>query len=222
MAGQRKIRLVTAAVGGLGRRQDRTVSTRQAQRAVSKAPNFKWKAGANSGRNHQHYPNDLEPNLEFQDELFNADNVEEPVEPLFRRNRESRASERRRSSENWVNTEDILAELMVNRSTHHVCHCTTTREVKVRHIGLESYEVRTIKYCHCALSTKGVFLDGFFPATPRMPHTVFAVHLLRVLHAQCVRGPLSRLAWGNGLHRVLEEEYNMVLPNFARAVSDFG
>ena len=61
---------------------------------------------------------------------------------------------------------------------------------------------------------RGVSLDGVFPATSRKLHMVLTVHLLRVLHAPCIRPPLTRpgLVWANVLHRVLEEDYNVVLP----------
>jgi hypothetical protein len=130
------------------------------------------------------------------------------------------AATRKNEALNWLDTEEILIDVMYHDGQRKPCECTRARNRKrVRFIALDSYVVREMEYCQCPASCSDLTSEGFFPSSPRKPGTVFSLRLLRTLHAQTALGSVSKQAWTRGLHMIFEEDLNTVLPRFEEEVS---
>ena len=142
-----------------------------------------------------------------------------PLIEVFHWKNRSRVGERKRLSENWKDTEQVLTQFLHFGSVGSICTCTRKDRVEVRLLSLESWTVRIVDYCNCPLSTIALIMDGFFPSSPRKPQTAFSTRLLQLLHEQSVRGSISKSAWADGLRAVYEYHHKTTLPGFSRPVA---
>ena len=117
-----------------------------------------------------------------------------PLIEVFHWKNRSRVGERKRLSENWKETEQAFIQFLRSGSAASACTCTRKDHVDVQLLSLESWVMRGIDYCNCALSTTTLIEEGFFPSTPRKPRTAFSIRLLQVFHEQSVRGLISKSA----------------------------
>jgi hypothetical protein len=137
----------------------------------------------------------------------------------FRRWRRSKASERQSAAANWIQAEKRMISIRTTAEPMEPCTCAK-ESINARFISLETYEVRAVELCVCGLRSSLFVREEFFPSTPVKPRTFFSFRLLRVLHAQCVRGGTSKYAWAAGLRAVHEEYMAKTLTDFYHLLLD--
>jgi hypothetical protein len=208
------------AFGGIGGRRGQTMNARLADDLLRRrAPELTFKC--QRGRIPDVAPN-VAAGLDFLEIPEDGNTAADTsLLNLIHKKKRSRVGERKKLSENWVETEAMMVELLRRGPSRLVCTCARKFSVQVRILSLDSWSLKTINYCNCALSTVELVREGFFPATPRKPRTAFSVRMLQVLHEQSVRGAISKTAWAEGLRVAYEYEHRTTLPNFTRAVSVF-
>jgi len=144
-----------------------------------------------------------------------------PLIEVFNWRNRSRVGERQRLSENWKQTEKVLAQFLHFGAAESICTCASKHRVEVRLLSFECWATRSMDYCNCPHSTITLIEQGFFPSTPRKPRTAFSIRLLQILHEQSVRGAISKSAWADGLRAVYEYDLKTSLPGFARQVNSY-
>jgi len=213
--------VVIAPYGGIGRSRRATMSARRVDRRfATSAPDVTFSGRAASSRWH------LTDNINFEsgpyysiDSNGMAGGSDAPLIEVFQWRNRSRVRERKRLSENWKQTEQVLAHLVYFGDAGTICTCARKDRVETRLISLESWTTRYIDYCSCSLSTSALIEQGYFPSTPRKPRSAFSTRMLQVLHEQSVRGSISKSAWADGLRAVFECDLKTSLPGFARQVN---
>lgn len=221
--------------GGIGTRRQATMNARRVDRLFAmNAPNVVF---PNPTRNSERQPisdslmhdmgsypiGSLDPSgFAETGEIAEGESPQNaPLIEIFQYKNRSNVGVRKRLSEQWKATEEVLTQLLHNGSVTGTCPCTGRDHVQVRLISLESWTVKSVDYCNCPLSTSSLVAEGFFPSTPRKPRTAFSLRLLKVLHEQSVRGSISKVAWADGLRVVYEHDLKAPLPGFSRQVSRY-
>lgn len=140
-----------------------------------------------------------------------------PLELLRQRHprRRNNARIRKARADNW---RDLISTIVaVHQGTQSDCNCTPTQQSwRLRIISLHRIQYREIHSCTCKYKIAALIRDGLFPASPSRPTTAFNIRLLRLLHNQVVRGPLSKYAWADGLRASLEYEHGRPVTSFYR------
>lgn len=219
--GTRSTIVVIAPYGGIGTSRRATMSARRVDRLfAASAPDVTFSGREASSRRH------LAENINFESGPYHSidshgmvDGSDAPLVEVFQWRNRSRVGERKRLSENWKETEQVLAHLVYFGNAGTTCTCARKDSVEVRLISLESWSTRYVDYCSCPYSTSALIEQGYFPSTPRKPRTAFSTRMLQVLHEQSVRGSISKTAWADGLRAVFECDLKTSLPVFARQVS---